>query len=191
VPAGLVPDPAASETWRDPFVYRDPFGDGWHMLVTARSRGARRLDDGVLAHARSADLVSWQLGPPVSQPEGFGQIEVPQVRLVDGRPVLVFTCHPDEQAESRKQAHGHHCTWSVPGDSTTVEATTGMWDMARARPLLAEPQLFAAPLVQDRSGQWVLVGSRNNDPHGVTVFEITDPIPVELVDGTLVGRTSP
>ncbi len=188
VPDGLVPDPAASETWRDPFVFRDPDGDGWHMLVTARRRGASRFDDGVLAHARSADLVSWELGPPVSHPEGFGQIEVPQVRVVAGRPVLVFTCHPDEQAEFRKQAHGHYCTWSVPADTMTGDATTGRWDLTRARPLRAEPQLFAAPLVQDRSGQWVLVGFRNNDPHGVTAFEITDPIPVDLVDGALVVR---
>ena len=31
---------SASETWRDPFVFRDPDGDGWHMLVTARLRDA-------------------------------------------------------------------------------------------------------------------------------------------------------
>ena len=25
------------EAWRDPWVFADPDGDGWHMLVTARS----------------------------------------------------------------------------------------------------------------------------------------------------------
>ena len=36
----LDEDPSASETWRDPFVFRDPDGDGWRMLITARARGA-------------------------------------------------------------------------------------------------------------------------------------------------------
>lgn len=35
---GLPEDPVASETWRDPFVLRDPGGDGWHMLITARGK---------------------------------------------------------------------------------------------------------------------------------------------------------
>ena len=47
-------DGTASETWRDPFVFPDPGGDGWHMLITARDPDAPRFYDGVLAHARSA-----------------------------------------------------------------------------------------------------------------------------------------
>lgn len=178
---GLEGNPA-SETWRDPFVFRDPDGDGWHMLVTARAAGTPRLDDGVLAHARSQDLLTWTLEGPVSTPEGFGQIEVPQVRVIDGRPVLVFTCHPDEQDPARREREGYYCTWSVPGESVT-----GRWDMSKAVPLAAEPYLFAAPLVQDRSGQWVLVGFRNTEPQGVWAFEIIDPVPVRLVDGTLAA----
>jgi hypothetical protein len=55
----LDEDAAASETWRDPFAYADPGGDGWHMLVTARAPGGPRLRDGVLAHARSRDMLAW------------------------------------------------------------------------------------------------------------------------------------
>ena len=59
----------ASETWRDPFVFKDPAGDGWHMLITARVTHAPRLHDGVLAHARSADMLTWAVQPPLlSQP---------------------------------------------------------------------------------------------------------------------------
>ena len=25
------------DTWRDPWVFPDPAGDGWHMLITARA----------------------------------------------------------------------------------------------------------------------------------------------------------
>lgn len=179
---GIEGDPA-SETWRDPFVYRDPDGNGWHMLVTARLQGAPRLDDGVLAHAVSSDLVHWELGPPVTRTAGFGQIEVPQARLVDGAPLLVFTCHPDEQAAGRRRTWGDFSTWSAPGESMA-----GPWDIARAEPFRAEPALFAAPLVRDRAGGWVLIGFRNNDPDGVTDFAITDPIPVRRRDAALVLR---
>lgn len=179
---GLDDDPVASETWRDPFVFRDPDGDGWHMLITARLKGAPRLDDGVIGHARSADMVQWELGPPISAPAGFGQIEVPQVRLVEGRPTLVFTCHTDEQTAERKARFGHYCTWSVAGDSLT-----GPWDISAAEPFEAEPDLFAAPFVRDRSGGWALVGFVNLEPKGVNSFDIIDPIPVRLRDGVVVA----
>jgi beta-fructofuranosidase len=174
-------DPEASETWRDPFVFRDPDGDGWHMLISARDRDAPRFSDGVLAHARSADMHKWELGPPVCEPAGFGQIEVPQVRVVDGQPLLVFTCHPEEQSEQHTREFGHFSTWVVPGD-----AVTGPWDLTQARPFEAEPKLFAAPLVRLRDGNWAFVGFRNQEPEGILSFEIIDPIPVKFVAGTLV-----
>ncbi len=180
---GLSEDPVASETWRDPFVFRDPSGEGWHMLVTARLPGTPRLEDGVLARARSSDLSAWTLEPPITVPAGFGQIEVPQVREIEGQAVLVFTCHPDEQAAWLKDALGHYSTWSVLGPSVL-----GPWDISTARPFKAEPNLFAAPLVQDRSGGWNFVGFRNNDPGGVTDFEILDPIPVTIQNGALTAN---
>jgi beta-fructofuranosidase len=178
----LNADGQASETWRDPFVFRDPDGDGWHMLITARVEGATRNDDGVLAHARSADMRTWEVGPPVSAPAGFGQIEVPQVRLVDNQPLLVFTCHPDEQSEHRTRACGRFSTWSVVGESLT-----GPWDISRAVPFADEPALFAAPLVQQRDGEWALVGFRNSEPEGIFAFEILDPIPVRVHHGGLTA----
>ena len=66
--ASLPEDDTASETWRDPFVVRDEAGDGWHMLLAARARGATRLDDGVIAHAWSPDLVHWEARAPVCEP---------------------------------------------------------------------------------------------------------------------------
>ena len=176
----LEEDPERSETWRDPFVYRDPGGDGWHMLITARDKDAPRLADGVLAHARSADLVAWELGPPVTEPAGFGQIEVPQVRLVDGNHVLVFTCHPEEQSPGQIERFGPHSTWYVLGESVH-----GPWDIAAARPFTAEPKLFAAPLVQQRDGTWAFVGFRNQEPEGVLSFDILDPIAVGVRGGEL------
>jgi beta-fructofuranosidase len=172
----------ASETWRDPFVFADPDGDGWHMLITARDKDAPRFSDGVVAHARSQDMRSWELGPPIAGPAGFGQIEVAQARVIDGQPLLSFTCHPQEQSQ-RQQAGGGYCTWTVLGD-----CVTGPWDLERARPFLAEPKLFAAPLARQRDGSWAYIGFRNQEPEGILSFDILDPIPVVLADGALLAR---
>jgi beta-fructofuranosidase len=174
----------SSETWRDPLVFADPDGDGWHMLVCARDTHAAQNDDGVIAHATSPDLETWTLEPPLCAPgAGFGQLEVLQNRVIDGRPVLVFTCHPQEMTAERIAASGNYCTWSLPSPGLI-----GPWDINLARPFLAEPDLFAAPLVQQRDGSWALVGFRNLEPKGIDAFEILDPIPVELDDeGYLVA----
>ena len=175
--------PTFSETWRDPLPVKDPNGDGWHMYVAARAKGTPRFEDGVLAHARSDDLVHWELGPPVTAPAGFGQLEVPQVHVIDGQPLLVFTCHPEEQSQRQTDAFGYYCTWYVLGDSVL-----GPWDIESARPFREEPFLFAAPLVQRRDGSWAFVGFRNQEPQGILSYHIIDPVPVELRDGALVLR---
>ena len=172
-----------TETWRDPYVFRDPDGDGWHMLITARAKHAGPWDDGVIAHATSPDLQMWEVGPPISAPgAGFSQIEVPQVKMVDGTPVLSFTCHPHEQHDRRRRETGQACTWTLTGPSLL-----GPWDISAAKPFRAEPDLFAAPLVQQRDGSWCFVGFRNQEPEGIWSFEIIDPVPVSLRDGELVA----
>jgi beta-fructofuranosidase len=172
-----------SETWRDPLVMPGP-DDAWHMLITARGVGAGRNDDGVVAHATSKDLSAWEVGPPLCAPgAGFGQLEVLQSKVIDGRPVLVFTCHPQEMTAERVAACGEYSTWSVPGPSVL-----GPWDIAKARPFTADPHLFAAPLVQRRDGSWAIVGFRNLEPEGKDGFFIHDPIEVTLdTEGYLVA----
>jgi beta-fructofuranosidase len=172
--------PWRSSTWRDPFVFADPEGAGWHMLITARARGAPLMHSGVLAHARSADMLTWELQPPVSRPAGFGELEVAQVRIVEGRPLLVFTCQPERQADEQISRFGRFATWYVLGDSLT-----GPWDVGAALPFEADPTLSAAPLVQRRDGGWAFLGFRNSETSGPPSLEIVDPIPVTLRGGEL------
>src|SRR3954451_22426476 len=62
----LDEDPGASDTWRDPFVFKDVGGDGWHMLIPARARGSFRLRDGLLAPARSRAMLTSTILPPLT-----------------------------------------------------------------------------------------------------------------------------
>lgn len=172
--------PGRSSTWRDPFVFADPDGAGWHMLVTARARGVPLMHSGVLAHARSADMLTWELQPPVSRPAAFSELEVAQVRIVEGRPLLVFTCQPERQADEQISRFGRFATWYVLGDSLT-----GPWDVGAALPFEAEPELSAAPLVQRRDGAWAFLGFRNAEQSGRPSLEIVDPIAVTLRGGEL------
>ena len=193
----------SSETWRDPLVRRGPGGGGWHMLLSARAAGAERNDDGVVAHATSDDLEHWELREPLTAPgAGFGQLEVLQHAVVDGRSVLVFTCHPAEMAPARLEqalAAGGACLWSVPAPADDPACgLLGPWDVSAARPVAGvDPQLFAAPLVQRRDGSWVLLGFRNLVPApGAAAlpgqgdgFEIGDPVAVTTdAQGYLVAR---
>ena len=104
------------EAFRDPWVFRNPSGSGWEMLITARSTSGDTLARGVVGRATSSDLTDWTLLPPASEvsPDGFGQLEVLQVAEVEGRVVLIFSCHPQHGVAGHKGA-----IWAVNAESLT------------------------------------------------------------------------
>ena len=169
LPDALRPD----EAWRDPWVLADPDGDGWHMLVTARARDAPADQRGVIGHARSDDLVHWQAQPPLSRPgEGFDHLEVPQVEVVEGRPVLVFSCLTAGLSDERRKAGMPGGIWCLPCDSPL-----GPFDVNRAVRITDE-SLYSGRLVSDRAGRWIMLAFRNHGPDGRFIGELTDPIPI-------------
>ena len=160
------------EAWRDPWVLRDPAGDGWHMLITARSRTGPADQRGVIGHARSRNLLAWEVMPPLSPPgAGFGHIEVPQVATVDGRTVLVFSCLGTELSNDRRAAGERGGVWLLEPDGPL-----GPYDPAAARRITDE-SLYSGRLVRDRSGAWVMLAFHHNDRDGRFVGRISDPVP--------------
>ena len=182
------------EAWRDPWVFKFPKGvtsgaaaigvpDGvdpsevWHMLVTARAEqsvGGNVRTRGVMGHATSLNLRDWTVQPPLSKPhQGFGQLEVYQFEIVDGVPVVVFCCGWRELSPERLAEFGERdATYSVACNPDL----TGL-DFSRAR-AFEERLVYAARIIQDRHGQWQLIGFDNFDENGEFLGRLCDPIPV-------------
>jgi beta-fructofuranosidase len=163
-------DGAADQVWRDPWVLPDPDGNGWHMLVTARIPNGDPLERGVVGHATSPDLFTWRVGPPLSTPAGFRWLEVPQVAVVDGHPLLLFSCVSGDVAPRRRVPSAGN-VWAAP--AMTV---LGPFDVAAARPF-PHPDLYAGRLIGDVAGGWSLMGFRDTHDGGFH-GELTDPISV-------------
>ncbi len=164
------------EAFRDPWVFADPSGEGWHMLITARARQGDPLGRGVVGHARSDDLRRWRLQPPLTHPSanGFGQLEVMEVQLVEGRPVLLFSCLTDHlTAERSAGALGRGGIWAAP-----AESLLGPFDIAAAYQL-TDDRYYVGRLLQERAtGAWQLFAFRHTGPSGRFVGGIADPLPV-------------
>lgn len=159
------------EAFRDPWVFPDPEGDGWHMFVTARAPRGPIEGRGVVGHAWSADLREWELREPLSVPSenGFGQLEVTQVEVVDGRAVLLFSCLADHAMPQRRAQRGG--TWAVAADSVL-----GPFDIDRAQQLTGEDLYVGRLLRRREDGQWMLFAFHNVGDGGRFVGGITDPM---------------
>jgi beta-fructofuranosidase len=172
------------EAWRDPFVFRDPKGDGWHMLITARAREGSRLDRGVLGHARSTDLANWVVQPPLTDPAGFGHLEVAHTAWVDGRWVLLFCCLAADLDEARRRRTPSTGMWSAPAASGL-----GPFDLQRAAPF-DDPSIYAAHLVRLPGERPGLLGFTYMDGDMFS-GTIGAPVPAKLdPDGTVSMDTS-
>lgn len=176
----LADDAWPDEAWRDPWVFRDPSGEGWRMLLTARANVGEPSSRGVVGTAWSPDLEQWRVEPPRSTAgSGFGQLEVLQLEQVDGGWVLLFSCLGTELAADRRAAGERGGIWAV-----NVDDPAGPFDVGSAY-RVADEELYVGRLVRDRGGQWQMMAFRNTTPDGAWVGEITDPMPVGWVDRRL------
>jgi beta-fructofuranosidase len=155
-------------------VFADPDGDGYHALITARASTGPVDARGVVAHARSQDLVHWVVRPPISAPGEFGQLEVPQVEVVDGRPILVFSVGATEVGLKRRALHP-----DLPSGTYVCRGASlfGPFDLEHNARLVSD--LYSGRLVRRRDGGWALLGFVNLAADGSFVGAISDPVPFE------------
>jgi beta-fructofuranosidase len=180
-----VLDPMARHgyVWRDPWAIRDPNGVGFHALIAARTLSGPADARGVIGHATSDDLISWVIAPPLSEPSVFAIVEVPQVELVNGVTVLVFSVRATDISEGHPSRSGPNATYVCP-----TPALLGPFDPAAAKAVIV-PSLYSGRLAQQRDGSWVMLGFLDIDGDGRFVGEIADPIPVESLGIAGIGWT--
>ena len=172
--------PWQDEHWRDPFVMADPDGTGWHMLITARANSGPDDDRGVIGHAHSADLLRWEVQPPLSSPgNGFGQLEVFQVANVDGRHVLIFNCLRGEYSADRRATGERGAIWAATGDSPL-----GPFDIKGAT-ALTDDSFYVGKIIRDPAGNWVMLAFHNSGPAGEFGGRLSDPMLVRWVGDVL------
>ncbi len=171
------------EAWRDPWVFRGADAT-WHMLVTARANHGDDMQRGVVGHATSTDMVTWEVRPPLSEPGAdFAHLEVLETFTIGGRNYILFSCDTARLAGGLAGTTGG--VWYM-----AVGDFGGPFDPRSAR-LLATQALYAGRVVKQRSGHWALMGFENGPPF---TGRISDPIPLIVhPDGTLsiAGEVAP
>jgi len=171
------------EAWRDPWVERD--GDRWVMYLTARANHGAIDDRGVIGYAVSADLETWRVGPPLSEPgSGFAHLEVPQTVEIGGRWVLVFSCPTSALSRQNQEAGRTGGIWSVP-----IDGPGKPFDASVAR-LLHDESLYSGRVVFNKRGQPQLLAFHSGAGDEF-VGAISDPIPLTVTsDGYLAIATN-
>ncbi len=171
------------QAWRDPWVFRDERDGRHHALLTARARSGDPTGRGVVGHAVSDDLVHWDVLPPVTEPMGFGQLEVPQVVQDGERWYLVFCSDVETQGEQRRATGPGTGTYYLVGDSPTGpfrQVGDGLLEVDR------QGSTYAGKLHRDSSGALVFLAWHRNDADGGFRGELSEPRLVDVLpDGSL------
>ena len=175
------PDAWYEEAWRDPHVFPDPGGAGFHMFITARTATGTPDRRGAIGHATSDDLMSWHVQAPIGIPEMFGHLEVPQHVEIDGQHYVLF-CAPREMQPTVP----FHEAWTGTG-YLVADDLSG--------PYVPGPTAFVsadhagttyAGKILDLDGELVFIATFHDTPDGEYVGIISDPVPLEVhADGAI------
>ncbi len=167
---------------RDPWVMKDPDGDGWLMYFTARVPGLEEANAaGCIGLATSPDLYDWTLQPPVYV-GSWGQLEVPQVFRHENNWYCLFCMVQDHQSKASLAEHGP----SGRGNHYLMaDSPRGPWRLPKGGFLDVAAERYAARIVNHNGLQ--SLGFKDGEPRGAFGGYIMDPVPVtRRPDGTLV-----
>ena len=170
------------EACRDPWVFEDPDGDGWHMVFTAREAVGPGSGRGVIAHAVSKDLQHWSLRPPLFRSGLFGHMEVPQIFELEGRWYCLFCTGTTASADT--QTPDSASTPVIGTHYLIADHPLGEWRLAAGDFLVGDAlgRLYAGRVMCAQDGSLQFMAFLKNDQDGRFVGDLTDPMPV-VVDG--------
>lgn len=166
------------QAWRDPWVFQHPQTGEFHAYITARVNYGPADGRGVIAHARSTDLLHWAVLSPVTEPGQFGQLEVPQLAFIQGRYYLLISIGSWVHSARRLQQTG---LAPITGTHYLVaDNPLGPFHYATDEFLVGDVSgsLYSGKLVPGPDGQWYFLAFRKFTAAGDFVGEIIDPLPV-------------
>jgi beta-fructofuranosidase len=165
-------------TWRDPWVYWDAETGDYRMLITARSHEGPVDARGVIGMARSADLVEWEVLPPVAAPGSFGHLEVPQLERIRDRWYLFFSAyewaHSADRAGRGLSACGTHYL--------VGESSRGPFALDGEEFFSGDPrgELYAGRVIETFEGEHVFLAFLQFVDGGPFVGGLSDPFPITV-----------
>lgn len=170
------------QAWRDPWVFQHPQTGDFHALITARVNYGPTAGRGVIGHARSANLLNWEVLPPVTEPGNFGQMEVPQLVGLAGNFYLLF-CGVNYSQTLVKPGGGLINTEPVIGTHYLVANNPlGPFQFTRDEFLAGDKfgSLYAGKLIKGPDGEWKFMAWYNQNSQGEFIGALSDPLPVQL-----------
>jgi beta-fructofuranosidase len=170
---------------RDPWVMKNPDGDGWIMYFTARVPGHKEPNaGGAVGYATSSDLNTWALQAPVYVGGEFGQLEVPQVFKYGEHWYCSFCTAAEHWSENYKAGNPQR---PVTGNSYLMaQSHLGPW--TAAKPFLdgSNPCKRYAGKIVEQNGKLFIMGFLYIDADGKFVGRVSDPVPLSVgIDGIL------
>jgi len=168
-----------AQTWRDPYVVYSSDEEAYYMFLSARVNAGPHDGRGVIGLARSTDLLSWEMLPPVSLPGDFTEMEVPQVVPLNGRYYLLF-CATRHAAARLSPSEGRG--WSGT-HYLVADKLTGPYRPLTNEPLVADAigTYYAGKLVRDSAGTLSFIAWRQWDEVGNFCGGLSDPAAVHVL----------
>ena len=164
--------------WRDPFLLEH--GGAVYQFIVARRTEGDPATRGTVALARSTDMRSWDILPPVEHERVADEMEVPQVYEIEGHWYLTFVTLGRFLSAHHAERFGGHVpersNFSMVGDSPF-----GPFQIHGTGQIVDHPPdsyFYAAQLVRHRGG-WYLLAT----VHDEASERISDPVRV-YADGT-------
>lgn len=182
------------QAWRDPYVFKHSQTGEFHAFITARAKEGISDARGVIGHAKSTDLLNWDVQPPINidTPGEFGHMEVPQMLYIEGRYYLLFSVPHEQYSGARRQRKAAQLQSGT--HYLVADDPLGPYRYLTDEFLVGDEQgtFYSGKLIQDNNGQWQFLAFLNFNAAGEFIGDLTDPFPASVsTDGRLTVHLTP
>lgn len=179
------------QSWRDPWVVRDPSDGRFHMFITCRVNDGPVDGRGAIGHACSTDLAHWEVQKPLLAPGWFAEMEVPQIERIGARYYLLCSVSARYHSAARRQGMS-----DAPRSGTiyfVADSLTGPYRTLDDPFLVGDAAgtFYAGRLLHTATQGWMFFAARIFDAAGNFIGEVSDPMPLKVWPDGRLSVTGP